>query len=365
VAKAEINVPWLPMRVIVGRVARHLDCAVEHARLRIIQEAEAGRIKACGLTVEGWPMSPLSAAWRGVDGDADVDLRLDALIAADLLPAPAERARWPAMLALAYIIEGMPLEGKEWSAEMLRQTERAEIHLGQAIGADQVPAWGRRSLYGPIERIPDGDFRAEMVEMKVPPVSATRLPKVVVRVDGNLGISPAHRFADYRGSHWSSIECDLARLKQAFPKPLRVERRMLGEAEQLYAEGGSEPAAHTEESMPEPAPAVEPPPPAAPQQPAPAPSSPQIEPEPPPAPKRRSRKKTAHKGTQRRRAIAVLNRIFPEGKYRDRYPDEDEMTWPDVWITFCEEYARYAKEYPSKYECPSRSTVRRAMGRAE
>jgi hypothetical protein len=258
VAKAEINIPWLPMRVIVSRVARHLGCAVEHARLRIIQEAEAGRVKACGLTVEGWPMSPLSAAWRGVDRDVDVDLRLDALIAADLLPAPAERARWPAMLALAYIIEGMPLEGKEWTAEMVRQTERAEIDLGQAIGADQVPAWGRRSLYGPIERIPDGDFRAEMVAMKVPPVSATRLPKAVVRVDGNLGISPAHRIADYRGPHWSSIECDVARLKQAFPEPLRVERRMLGEAEQLYAEGGSEPAARAEESMPEPASAVEP-----------------------------------------------------------------------------------------------------------
>jgi hypothetical protein len=258
VAKAETKIPWLPRRVVVSRVARHLGCTVEHARLRIIQEAEAGRIRACGLTVEGWPMSPLPAAWRGVNWDADVDLRLDALIAADLLPAPAERARWPAMLALAYIIEGMPLEWKEWTAEMVRQTERAEIDLGEAIGADHVPAWGRRSLYGPLERIPDGDFRAEMVEMKVPPVSATRLPKVVVRVDGDLGISPAHRFADYRGSHWSSIECDSAGLKQTFPKPLRVERRMLVEAEQLYAESGSEPAARAEESMPEPVPPVEP-----------------------------------------------------------------------------------------------------------
>jgi hypothetical protein len=258
VTTAETKIAWLPMRVIVSLVARHLGCAVEYARSRIIQEAEAGRIKACGLTVEGWPVSPLPAAWHGVDWDAAVDLRLDDLIAADLLPAPAERARWPAVLALAYIIEGMPLTGKDWTVEMVRQTERAEIDLGEAIGAGQVPAWGRRRPYGPIERIPDGDFRTEMVEMKVPPVSAARLPKVVIRVDGNLGISPAHRFADYRGPHWSSIECDSARLQQAFPRPLRVERRVLDEAEQLYAEGRSEPAARAEESEPEPAPPIKP-----------------------------------------------------------------------------------------------------------
>jgi hypothetical protein len=82
---------------------------------------------------------------------------------------------------------------------------------------------------------------------------------------------------------------------------------------------------------------------------------------PPPAPKKRSRKKTTHGGTQTRRATAVLNRIFPEG----RYPDEDEMAWPDVWIMFCEEHARYAKENPSEYKCPSPSTVRRVLGRGE
>jgi hypothetical protein len=250
VTEARSTIAWLPMCVIVSRATRHLGCTLEDAKLRITCEAEARGIKACGLTVEGWPASPLAAAWcAAINWDAgqlalsdalgpyeitNVELCLDVLIAADLLPAAAERGRWPAAMALAYIVEGMPLEGKEWTAEMYRHLERAEIDLGQAIGADQVSGWGRRSPYGPIERISDGDFRAEMVEMKVPPVSATRLPKVVVRVDGKLGISPAHRFADYRGPHWSSIECDPAGLKQAFPKPLRVERRMLDEAEQLY-----------------------------------------------------------------------------------------------------------------------------------
>jgi hypothetical protein len=57
--------------------------------------------------------------------------------------------------------------------------------------------------------------------------------------------------------------------------------------------------------------------------------------------------------------------MFPKDKYPDGYPDEDEMAWPDVWIRFNEEYPRYAKEHPSRLECPSQSTVRRAMGRAE
>jgi hypothetical protein len=113
------------------------------------------------------------------------------------------------------------------------------------------------------------------------------------------------------------------------------------------------------DSMPEPAASVEPEL-ALPTEP------PRVEPAPSSAPKKRSRKRTAHGGAQMRRATAVLNRIFPnEGKYRDRYPDEDEMTWPDVWLKLCEEYERYAKEYPSKYRCPSQSTVKRVMGRAE
>ena len=67
--EAETKVAWLPMCVIVSRVARHLGCAPEDAWLRIVEEGEAGRIKACGLTVEGWPTSPLSASWRGATSD--------------------------------------------------------------------------------------------------------------------------------------------------------------------------------------------------------------------------------------------------------------------------------------------------------
>jgi hypothetical protein len=242
VAKAETNISWLPEPVIVSRVARHLGCGLEFAQSRIIQEAEAGRIKACGLTVEGWPMSPLPIAWRvGVGWDVDVDLCLDDVIAADLLPTSAERL--PAQVALAYIIEGMLLEGIEWTTEMVQQTERAEIVLGEAIGAGRVPAWGKRAPYGPMEQIPPSDFRVDMVERKgAPPRSAAHLPKVVVRVDEIVGISPAHRFADYRGPHWSSIECGSASLRPAFSKPLRVERHILHEAEQLYSKG-AKPAA--------------------------------------------------------------------------------------------------------------------------
>jgi hypothetical protein len=100
--------------------------------------------------------------------------------------------------------------------------------------------------------------------------------------------------------------------------------------------------------------------PTSPKRSAPASSSSQVGPKPPRASKKRSRKKTPHGGPQSRRATAVLNRIFPKG-----YPDEDEMAWPDVWNAFCQEYPRYADKHPSKLKCPSQSTVRRVMGRAE
>ena len=190
-------------------------------------------------------MSPLPAAWREVDWDADVDLRLDGLIVADLLPASAERAEWPAVLALAYIIEGMPLEWKEWTADMVRQAERTGIDLGEAIGADQVLAWGRLTPQGPMEQIPGSDLR---------------IPGFVwvVRPDGELGTSPPGRLAVFQGRRWYGIEAGSATFRQAFPKPLRVERRMLVEAEQLYAESWPEPATRAEELMPEPAQAIEP-----------------------------------------------------------------------------------------------------------
>jgi hypothetical protein len=126
VAKAKTRISWLPMVVLVSRVARYLGCAPEDAGLRIVEAGEADRIRACGLTVKGWPASPLSASWRVVvdwDGGqlselTDVELCLDDVIVADLLPAAAvvERGRWPAAMALAYIIEGLPLEWKRVAA---------------------------------------------------------------------------------------------------------------------------------------------------------------------------------------------------------------------------------------------------------
>jgi hypothetical protein len=229
--EAAAKIPWLPRRVIVSRVARHLGCAVEYARLRIIQEAEAGRIKACGLTVEGWPMSLLPAAWREVDWDGDVDLRLDALIAADLLTTDAfERAWWTAAQALAWIIMGVPLVWIEWAGlpELGGGMEQAGIELARAIGEDQVRAQGRLFPQGPMESLPGSDLRIPGFRW-------------LVRPDGDLGTSPPGRLAVFLGRRWYGIEVDSATVRQAFPKPLRVERRMLDEAEQLYAEGGSEP----------------------------------------------------------------------------------------------------------------------------
>ena len=139
------------------------------------------------------------------------------------------------------------------------------------------------------------------------PGSDLRIPGFVwvVRPDGALGTSPPGRLAVFLGSRWCGIEIDSATVRQAFPKPLRVERRMPDEAKQLYAEGGSEPAARAEESMPEPAPAVEPTPPAEPKQPAPA--------------EKRTRSRGPKPGTVKRYAFAdrglfdEVHRLVSEG----------------------------------------------------
>jgi hypothetical protein len=294
VAKADANLSWLSFDVIVLRVARRFGWTVEYARSQIVpEEGVAGQGRACGPSSDGWPASPLPAFWRGIEKarsqivqeleeleagrwDADgsalvvalvdlrldvliaaqarldaivarVDLRIDGLVAAHLLPA--QPARWPADLALAYIIEGQPREREEWSEEMLRQEERAGIALAEAFGTDQVPA------YGPSGQIPADAFRVERV---FSPAPAMPRPNLVVRFDGTLGVLPAQRSVDYKGAVLSSIECDPARLIKAFLKPLRVERWMLHEAEQLY----DRPVVlHTEESILEPAMAVEPMPP--------------------------------------------------------------------------------------------------------
>jgi hypothetical protein len=340
VVKAETNVPWLPwlpMRVIVSRVARHLGCAPEDAWLRIVQEGEARRIKACGLTVEGWPTSPLSASWRGATSDwsigqlsyevlikagelsraviNDVELCVGDLVGADLLPTTAlGRAWWTAAEALAWITIGIPLEWKEWAGlpEPAQHVEQAGIALGEAICENRAAARGRPGRHERVERIPGDDLRSDMIEVKATP--AGPWPRVVVTVFGMLAISPPQR-GRYKGPPWESIEVDSATLRQAFPKPLRVERWPLIEAEQLYAEGGSEPAARAEESMPEPAPAVEPAPPTEPKQPAPAPSSPHVEPEPPPEPERARAEPTRW---QRDRTIEVIKTLYPPDGIRPK-----------------------------------------------
>ena len=82
---------------------------------------------------------PGRLARRGRLGSANLELCLDELIAADLLPAPgepegpAERARQPADRAIAYLIKGYLVEWADWTPEMIREMERGEIKLGEAI----------------------------------------------------------------------------------------------------------------------------------------------------------------------------------------------------------------------------------------
>jgi hypothetical protein len=79
--------------------------------------------------------------------------------------------------------------------------------------------------------------------------------------------------------------------------------------------------------------------------------------------KKRSRRKSIYKGPQRIRARAVLRRKFKDGNY----PSEAEVSTPDLYDRFGDEYQRVeGKENPpSKYGCPSLDTMLREVGRRE
>jgi hypothetical protein len=232
VIEAVAKIPcWLPAREAVARVARHLGCTPEAAELQIVDKGKGNRIKARGV-IEGQSV-PLQIVGEGKSGRitvttmkprdvsceiTNVELLFIDLIAADLLPAPAEKARWSAAEAIAYFVKGVPLPWEAWQGAGASpgEIEQAEIDLGQAIG-DGVPAWGRPRPFAPEGPIPADDFHADMIEEKR--VRVGRRPKVVVRIDGTVGVSPPQRSANYKGPPWGSIKVDSAALRQARPRP--------------------------------------------------------------------------------------------------------------------------------------------------
>jgi len=226
------NISWLPLPEAVARVARHLGCTPEVAELWIVDAGKGGRIKARGM-IESWPVSPLPPAWNGtIDFAAatmklcdvsceitNVELLFIDLIARDLLPAPAEKARWPAAEAIAYLVKGVPLPWGAWqrAGASPAEVEQAEIDLGEVIG-DGVPAWGRSRPFAQKQQIPADHFHPDMIENKAIPVSVAHQPKVVVDCQGSITTSPRQRWEDYRGPRWQAIEVDSAALKQARPR---------------------------------------------------------------------------------------------------------------------------------------------------
>jgi hypothetical protein len=303
VAKAEITIAWPPLRVAAGYVAGYLGCAEEDAKLRIVRKAQAGRVRARGVTFEDCQVSLLPASWRdgAVDWDGgslkssrlgeitNIELCFGDLVAAGLLTTTAlGRAWWTAAEALAWIIVGVPLALPEWAGlpELGSGMEQAGEELARVIREDLVQVRGRHEK---VKLIPGDDLRFDMIEVKATP--AGPWPRVVVTVFGMLAISPPHR-GRYKGPPWESIEVDATSLRQAFPKPLRVERWPLIEAEQLYGEGGSEPAS-----------AVEPVPPAKLKQPA-------------------SKKAAARRGRRGRRG--------PQRGAIDRFAEPDRALFPKM-----------------------------------
>ena len=74
-------------------------------------------------------------------------------------------------------------------------------------------------------------------------------------------------------------------------------------------------------------------------------------------PAKASRRKGSYRGAQRTRARVVLRRIYRD----DNYPTEEEVSTPDLWILFCNEYEQM--EGTSKLGRPSKDTVLRVVGR--
>jgi hypothetical protein len=228
--------------VAVGRVAQHLGCTPEDAKLRIIDAGIKDHIKARGM-VDGRPVSPLSTAWRGTVDLAGMTMRppeaswqgvvfrrrrggvvfrrsLDRgveianlqlcsayLVASGLLTTPAfEREWWTAAEALAWIIMGVPLAWEEWEGlpELVAKMEWAGRELARVIG-EGVRAQGSLKPKGEKQPLPGSDLRIPGFKWRVGP-------------EGDLGTSPPGPLGAFEGRRWYGIEVDSATLREALPR---------------------------------------------------------------------------------------------------------------------------------------------------
>jgi hypothetical protein len=192
---------WIPVRELVGPVARHLASSLRYAKQQIIRGLGVGRegsgwIMSRGETPEGWPVTPLPATWRGgvIDWDAgllkppqrapkdftwlpsnitkNVKICLEDLVAWGLLPKgkEAELARWSAAMAIAWLTCGKPLELWAWPAGMAGKIKPAQLKLRRLHATGQVRAWGKRSeTQESPEQLPDDLFRATKYTFLVGP----------------------------------------------------------------------------------------------------------------------------------------------------------------------------------------------------
>jgi hypothetical protein len=70
VAKAETKIAWLPLRDGVDLIARRFECPPGDAKRWIVGKAQAGGVRARGVTWQNYAVSLLRDAWQGrVDWD--------------------------------------------------------------------------------------------------------------------------------------------------------------------------------------------------------------------------------------------------------------------------------------------------------
>ena len=170
------------------------------------------------MTSEGYEVSLLPASWRGIDWDAgslpsckitkdaslpsceitNIKLRLDDLIAADLLPGrPEGRKGWSAAQTLAWIIRR---ELGEWTPEMGKEIRPAQSKLSEAIAARRINLWGRQPGSLQIKQISNDLFSPSKY-------------KVIVTFYGDLSTEPPHKRHEFEeeykdDSKWRDIIFD-------------------------------------------------------------------------------------------------------------------------------------------------------------
>jgi hypothetical protein len=143
-ANPEFTPSWLPERAAVSLVELRLEYTEEYARLWIDREEKAGRLKSRRRTTQKWHV--WATDWDNCtlqfSSEVIVELCLDGLVTAALLPAPKDNATaregWWAYQLYAFMIGGEP---SSLAPEMGPKILPAQRELTRIISRGRITPW--------------------------------------------------------------------------------------------------------------------------------------------------------------------------------------------------------------------------------